>query len=410
MLINSTFHFLKLNELDQIYDYTGQLLLQNIPNSIIIYSSINHHTKEAKPIKFYGVNAPKLIIQTELVNFTPYTSTIPLSDQVYNLLENEMLIELKGGFKDFILNHFPLKESQILLENMNFENMFLVGSYTEGQLSGSIAIILREEGVLKNKEFIEAFISLSNIILNKKKTEIELKTLNATKDKFFSIISHDLKNPFNTFIGFSGLIIQNIDKISKEKILEFSNLIHDSALQSYEMMQNLFEWVVSQKGALQVKLATIHINALILSNIKLFSSDAVKKGIKINLVNEDDTNIIADIDMLNTIFRNLISNALKFTNKDGEIKISYTKTENATQFEVEDNGLGISDKNQQKIFKIGTNKSTAGTDNEKGTGLGLILCREFVELQGGKIWVESELGKGSKFKFYIPLNKSAAEI
>lgn len=169
-------------------------------------------------------------------------------------------------------------------------------------------------------------------------------------------------------------------------------------------MQNLFNWVVSQKAGIEVKPVPVDINKLINSNINLFSSDAIKKGISVKLITEDKFDFFADIDMMNTIFRNLISNALKFTKKDGSINISYWKNENIVQFEVKDNGVGIPENDQESIFNIDTNKSTPGTENERGTGLGLVLCREFVEQQGGRIWVESEEGKGSNFIFYIPLD------
>ncbi len=404
MLINSTFHFLKLSDLEQIYDYTGHVLLQNIPNSIIVFSKINPVTLEAKPFKFYGINEPRFVKQSEKLKYKPYDTIVQLNQQIFNLLEKEVLIEHNGGFADFIECIYPADYSAQIKNTFDFANLFMIGSLSDGQLNNSTHIIFREDGELQNKEFIEAFISLSSIIINKKKTEIQLKKLNATKDKFFSIISHDLKNPFNTFIGFSGLIVQNIEKISKEKVLEFSKLINESALQSYEMMQNLFNWVVSQKAGIEVKPVPVDINKLINSNINLFSSDAIKKGISVKLITEDKFDFFADIDMMNTIFRNLISNALKFTKKDGSINISYWKNENIVQFEVKDNGVGIPENDQESIFNIDTNKSTPGTENERGTGLGLVLCREFVEQQGGRIWVESEEGKGSNFIFYIPLD------
>lgn len=403
MLINSTFHFLKLDNLEEIYDYTGQILLQNIPNSIVVFSKVNHITREAKPFKYYGVNEPLLLQKTEKFNFQPYQSIIPLNHKIFSLLEKEMLIEHKGGFNDFIKYLFSEDLSEKIIKDFNFQNLYMIGSMSEGNLNSCILIIFRESQEIQNTEFIEAFISLSSIIFNKKNTEIQLKNLNAAKDKFFSIISHDLKNPFNTFIGFSGLILQNYDKLSKEKVLEFINIIHESALQSYELMQNLFEWVVSQKGELKANILPVKVKGLIETNIKLFSSDSIKKEINLRLKNVDEAEVMGDIDMMNTIFRNLISNALKFTKKGGSVNISFNKINNIGQFEVEDNGVGISENNLKKLFSIGSNKSTEGTENEKGTGLGLVLCREFVEQQGGRIWVESEVGKGSKFYFYLPV-------
>ncbi|MDF1551083.1 MAG: HAMP domain-containing sensor histidine kinase [Bacteroidales bacterium] len=211
-----------------------------------------------------------------------------------------------------------------------------------------------------------------------------------------------MKNPFNTFIGFSGLMIQNIDTISKEKILEFSKLIHNGALQSFEMMQNLFDWVKSQQKGIVVRPVEIMLPELLMSIIKLFSSEARKKNIKLSLKTNDKLNILSDIDMLNTILRNLVSNALKFTNKGGEIQISFQKGDSEIQFNIIDNGVGMTSEKQSELFDVHTNTSSSGTEYEKGTGLGLVLCKEFIDLLKGKIWVESELGKGTCFSFIIP--------
>jgi signal transduction histidine kinase len=402
LLIDSTFHFLKLNDINQIYNYTGKILSQNIPGSLIILSRINEND-EIIPARIFGISEPSLKKETEHMLQIGENHGCKLNPKVLKLLSQKFIIEFKNGFEEFTGkmpgNQFCEKVKDLYPDY----RMFAMGLGDVTRVSESVSIILKDNEELKNKEFIEAFISLASIIIDKKKLEIELRKTNETKDKFFSIISHDLKNPFNTFIGFSGLIIQNIEKIEKQKILDFAKLIHDAALHSHEMMQNLFEWVRSQKKELVAKPSSFDVIGLIHSNIKLFSSEAVKKEIRINFKPEQEINLYTDIDIINTIFRNLISNALKFTNKGGEITISYQLGDNKIIFKVKDNGIGIPKENLKTLFSLKTSKSTTGTFNEKGTGLGLLLCREFVQLIGGTMHVESEEGKGSEFSFSLPM-------
>ncbi len=403
ILTDSAFHLLKLPDLDGICDYAGKILLQNVPNSIIIFSNINTETKKSRPHKFYGVNEPKLLQLFEKTDFRPYESLVYLPQREFNLLEKRTLIEYKGGFPAFVNAVFPQKDAKEINRVFKFETLHLIGLEQKESLSNSILIISREKADIKNREFIEAFINLVSVIINRKYIEEELKNLNKTKDKFFSIISHDLKNPFNTFIGFSGLILQNEDTISKEKIIEFTRLIHDGAVQSFNMMQNLFDWVTTQKGEIEPRKSEIEVLGLIDSIVNLFSGEAEKKNIELSIKSEPGLKLFSDIDILNTILRNLVSNALKFTKNDGRIQISCSKQNNEVLFCIEDNGVGIPEEKLEAVFDVHRNRSTKGTNNEKGTGFGLVLCKEFIEILGGKIWVESTVGEGSCFSISVPI-------
>ena len=402
ILTDSTFHLLKLPDLESICDYAGKVLLQTIPNSIIVFSQVDSETKASKPFKFYGVNEPKLFQILKNSSYIPYAGEVILPKKEATLFEKKTLIEYEGGFFNFVNAVFSKEDAYEINKAFDFANLHMIGLSNNEKVSSSIIIISREKSELKNKEFIEAFINLISVVINRKNIEIELKNLNQTKDKFFSIISHDLKNPFNTFIGFSGLILQNIETISQEKIIEFTKLIHDGAVQSYDMMQNLFDWVSSQKGTIEPNKVEIDLPGLINSIIKLFASEARKKEIELRLISNSGFKFVSDIDIINTILRNLVSNALKFTENKGHIDISFSKTKDSVQFHIEDNGVGIPKEKQSQLFNVLTNKSTKGTNHEKGTGLGLVLCSEFVEVLGGKIWVESEEKKGSRFSFTVP--------
>lgn len=232
--------------------------------------------------------------------------------------------------------------------------------------------------------------------------ENRLRELNATKDKFFSIIAHDLKSPFNGIIGFSNLLAIQIQENNYEGIEEYARVIQDSSLRAMELLENLMEWSRSQTGRMEFNPEFVEIVALINEVSKLLNDTAQQKSISISMELPQKIIVSADKAMITTVLRNLISNAVKFTNPGGKIVISAVQKPDELLVTICDNGVGMKNEVVEKLFHIDTNLSTTGTKNETGTGLGLILCAEFVKKHGGKIWVESEVGKGSKFHFTIP--------
>ncbi len=239
-------------------------------------------------------------------------------------------------------------------------------------------------------------------ITDQKKNEFELRDLNATKDKFFSIIAHDLKTPFNSIIGFSDLMVEQIQEKNYEEIDEYARIIKKSSLQAMDLLMNLLEWSRLQTGKIKFNPESIKIASLINEVTELLIPSAQHKSISISKEIQQNILVIVDKYMVSTILRNLISNAIKFTNPGGKIVISVEYKQNELMITVSDNGVGIPKDTLGKLFQLGENNSTTGTQNEKGTGLGLLLCKDFVEKHGGKIWAESELGKGSIFKFILP--------
>jgi len=260
-----------------------------------------------------------------------------------------------------------------------------------------------------NRQFYKSHCMFNDITLQKKSeqtlidSEHRLRELNATKDKFFSIIAHDLKNPFNDLMGFTQLLALNIDKYDKSKIEQFVKIIHQSSRLAYNLLENLLDWSRAQTGTLKFNPEKININKLIEENIELLESTARNKNIKIYSELSNDLNVIADKNMVRTIIRNLVSNAIKYTNQGGIIKIQNYIGKDYCELSIVDNGIGISPEYIDKLFKIDESFSTIGTEREKGTGLGLILCKEFVEKNGGELWVKSQPNKGSTFTFTLPL-------
>jgi signal transduction histidine kinase/ligand-binding sensor domain-containing protein len=231
----------------------------------------------------------------------------------------------------------------------------------------------------------------------------ELHELNASKDKFFSIIAHDLKNPFNTIIGFSEMMKESIKLNDSATFYEYTVMINNSAVQTLRLLENLLEWANSQSGKLTFIPVPIVLNDLVKEEFVMAEDMATRKKIELKSYIPDDLTVVADKNMIRTILRNLITNAIKFTYINGQVQVNTVTRNNQVEISVSDTGIGMSEETMTKLFRIDASLSIRGTDNEKGTGLGLFLCKEFVEKHRGKIWVESEEGKGSTFKFLLPL-------
>ncbi len=238
------------------------------------------------------------------------------------------------------------------------------------------------------------------------KANIQLEHLNATKNKFFSIIAHDLKNPFQAIFGFSELLMRNHDDFEENQKLELLTMIKTSSESAFNLLENLLHWARTQTDTIRYNPAQIKISELIEQNIELTKASAENKSI--SLVSEIDSNcsVYADNNMINLVIRNLLSNAIKFTKEEGSIVIKcYDVKPDELAVSITDTGIGMSKENIDKLFRIDEYFSTTGTSGESGTGLGLIICKEFVEKNKGKISIESEPGIGSTFTFTLPKKK-----
>lgn len=234
--------------------------------------------------------------------------------------------------------------------------------------------------------------------------EKRLKELNNTKDKFFSIIAHDLRSPFSSIVGFSNILASQVKEQDYEGVEKFAEIIQQSSKRALDLLSNLLEWSRSQTGRIQINAEFIELGKLINESALLLSDASQQKSIKVSLRISRNFPVIADRAMISTVLRNLLSNAIKFTNPGGEIVISAEHKGPETTISVQDNGVGIEKSDLEKLFHIDSASSTPGTQNEKGTGLGLLLCKDFVEKHGGKIWVKSERGVGSTFYFSLPMS------
>ena len=246
--------------------------------------------------------------------------------------------------------------------------------------------------------------------LNLKENEALLSQLNATKDKLFSIMTHDLRNPFNAILGFSALLADQLKEKKYGDAERYANVILVSAKNAMNLLSNLLEWSLSQTKRITIDPQNIKLTELIDEVIQLSQEFAYLKSIKLNKNLPANVFAFADKHMVSIILRNLIQNAIKYTNNGGTVNINLLQNQEEVVVEVTDDGVGIQENNLNKLFFVNNNLSTEGTNNEKGTGLGLILCKEFVEKNGGKIGVESEVGKGSKFYFTLPLKAPSNSV
>jgi len=236
---------------------------------------------------------------------------------------------------------------------------------------------------------------------NLKQLNLDLQKINETKDKFVSIIAHDLKNPFNAIINFSELLVLKADPAINPKQLEMIRIINSSSKMAYSLLENLLYWGQSQNSTIPFRPSNLNISDVIKEVVEFHEVSAVLKNINI-INNTADLSVYGDKDMITTILRNLISNAIKFTSKNGEIKILSEVDSTFAYITVSDTGVGISPEQMKALF-ISTKEIYKGTLGEAGTGLGLILCKEFALKNGGDITVKSEIKKGSSFILSLPL-------
>ena len=296
------------------------------------------------------------------------------------------------------------KITQLKYQNERKFIYFLIGAIL---LFGFFVVLLILQQTAKKNAY--NLLEYKNHQINKMNDEIQiqrddLKQLNKTKDTFFSIIAHDLRSPFNSIEGFTDLVIENNYEYDDEKRLKFLKIIKGSTSKASSLLNNLLIWANSQSGNIEFNPQKVDLIQEVSNVISLLEIQAINKDIKI--LNNVARNLFvnADKNMLATILRNLISNAIKFTDLKGEIKISSSITSNFVEISVKDNGVGISQLDIDNLFSIEVKNSNVGTANEQGSGLGLILCKDFVEKHGGKLWVESSINEGSEFKFTMPMS------
>ena len=333
---------------------------------------------------FYGIGAFYLFVNKKQYKFPIILSLVLFIYSIFQLVR--------------AFNIYTMDQNYDLLKGSVLGNWFLVITLFVISASSIGFIMLL-------KEIDEKTILTNNLIIQKDK--LKLETLNRTQNKLFSIIAHDLRSPFNNIIGLSELLLENVKETNDTESEKCVGFINSTAENTLNLLDNLLHWAKSQTGELLYKPEKIILSDFILEIIGLQTSLANAKNISLQYSSTEDIEVYTDENILATILRNLISNAVKFTNPEGHINVSATINEHQVEISVADNGVGMSEETIQKIFDPSIKVTSKGTANENGSGFGLVLCREFVEKLDGQLLIESEEGKGSNFKFTLPYGKES---
>lgn len=339
------------------------------------------------------------------------TNLLRLKDSIYNKERTQQVIETQMRFET------ERKDREIqLLKKDNAINELLIQkqSYTQRFLI-AISIMLVAFSLLfynnfRTKKATNNQLTKSNELLeatNKrlKESESNLKTLNATKDKFFSIIAHDLKNPFTAIMGFGEILYKNFESFSEDEKKQYIKIIYESSVNLYRLLENLLHWSKSQLGTMNIKPELIPVQPIVNNEIQTLDLLIQKKGLKLNSRIDINTMVYADKNSVSIIVRNLLGNAIKFTQENGKISITANEMNSGVEISVTDSGVGMDQSDIDNLFSLTAAFSTQGTDNEEGTGLGLLLCKDLAEKNEGSIKVHSVKGVGSTFTITLPTNR-----
>lgn len=347
---------------------------------------------EIAPIMIFGLdkNGKIALWNKECERATGYTLTeieamnTPFKSLVKNNEEHDFV-------KDYLTNpNGQFNEFTIVNKDRELRNQFWAGFTTPSDLTIGVGYDTTE---------------LKKTLTELNVTAAKLQEANLTKDKFLSIIAHDLKNPFNAIIGFSNILCTSYNEFDDETKLELIKDIQHSARLNFNLLEKMLEWAMSQSDQIPYYPESLDLQDIIQDSISFASYQADQKEIELKSSDCSNMRIYADDNMITSLLRNLISNSIKFTPEKGEIQIKAEANEGNIKISIKDTGVGMSDEIISKLFRIDSKVQTSGTKDEKGTGLGLLICKEFVDKHQGEIWVESQPGKGSEFFITFPKQK-----
>lgn len=336
-----------------------------------------------------------------------YEEYVAYKDSVYIEDNLSFINKLEEVSESNELREYKIEQENIRLqgesEERNRQHLIYLLIGVVLYISGHLFIIIRSN---KKKNKLNALLAERNKQLQElnnrlQESEKELVETNITKDTLFSIIGHDLRSPFNSLIGFSDLLFDEYEELDDETKKRYISEINIAATKTFQLLENLLQWSRLQSGKAVIKPEKVNVYDLVANANSLVAISAIHKSIELINMVEKDMAIVADSNMVYTVFRNLLANAVKFTSENGYIYIAASEENDFYRFSVKDTGIGISDEEKTEIFRR-VSATVAGTSGESGTGLGLEICREFITKHGGEIWVESKLGKGSTFFFTIP--------
>lgn len=367
-------------------------------------------------------------INTKLLVNSPEEQNNLFQKQILKALQSQKLSANSGNIRELVQKVNELKNSELRLIRINNS---LISEIRK--LINEIKSSIKDQEVKQNNSFLKSVRNSTNFLQNilivlmllacilaayilvlaykNDNFQNNIIDLNKTvmkdsveKDKFFSIISHDLMNPFNALLGFSQMLTVSAKNGDQEDCVEYSLIVHQSTKRILNLLQNLLVWSRMQNGKMKYTPKSVRIDELVSNTMMIIAPIAKNKEINLDWNVNNDITATIDPNMIGSVLQNLVTNAIKFTERGGRVTVNAYTESNHLNFTVSDTGVGISDEQLNKLFKLDKTSSSRGTDDEVGTGLGLIICKEFIESHQGKIWVESTPGKGSNFCFSIPLS------
>jgi signal transduction histidine kinase len=407
--------------------------LENKPSAMNTYNNIAwvyYHTGNINKSKEYVLKALSYADESENLYFTSESHEIlskiyfargeykkgyehieklmVLKDSLFNINSSEMYMEMQVRFE----TESKEKEIEILKKNDEIKNLQLQRQKNFNLVWILFSILLSLLVTLfffnlQSKKRLNNLLTEKNAQLeetNNKliESETNLKELNATKDRFFSLIAHDLKNPFGALLGFSELLNKNFESYTAEEAKGMVKIISDSAQKLYKLLDNLLQWSRSQTGRITYSPENLPLLAIVKDEIDVLETLAQNKSIKLIVRIEEYIMVYADKNLVSIIIRNLLSNAIKFSNDGGRIIFAAQDNDKMIELSITDNGVGMTKEEINQLFRLDTSFTSRGTADEEGSGLGLLICKEFIETNGGTIKVTSEKGKGSSFIFTLP--------
>lgn len=405
-LSKSASEMLTLENLTDIYNYISEKMHAHFPHTITMFVTVDEKKENSRLINIKGLNETLLAKAFKISGKNIIGNTFGLLPGHYKKYKTGQLSYFEGGLADFAGSEFPAVAANSIQKLLGIKDIYAIGINKDDKLYAILHFFTLQKDYSIDSYFVESFIKQAGIIIDRKIMEMALKenesrlrNLNLTKDKLFSIIGHDLKGPLSNIIGFTGLLQSNDYKASE--VGDFNRYIHKSAMAMADLLESLLQWSRSQQDTHKILPENIKIDKIAGKCIDLMMASATTKEIDIDLDVEKDSTAIGDKEMITTVIRNLVSNAIKFTYPGGKIKVGYSKKNKTAIISVADTGIGI--KNTDNLFILDETTTTKGTAGENGTGLGLVICKEFVEKNQGEIWVKSEPDKGTTFYFSLPL-------
>lgn len=408
-LSQSATEMLNLKSVGEIYEYLTDSLHRQFPNEVILFLKIDEEQQMSNIVSIKGVSQKLFSQAVNLTGYDFFKKSYRLIPEFTEMFRSGVFHHYNGGLAEFVGNQFPQMAAKAIEKMLGIHRIYTIGIVNGNKLFAIIHLLNRSKEPITDSEYIESFVKQVGIIIERKQAEEQLqlsesilKEMNATKDKFFSIISHDLRNPISSIMSLTELLADDTYDLSPEDMHKLLQSIHKNTQSTYQLLENLLEWSRLQKGVVPFDNQIINLKEFVgtcdYSVVEMASNKSIgliidiQKGLKVN----------ADQNMLRSILRNLVTNAIKFTPEGGSVMIKASKFDQQTVLlSIKDTGLGMKKELIDQLFRIDTQVSRPGTNNEPSTGLGLIITKEFVDRHGGRIWVDSEVGNGSTFNFTL---------